>query len=145
MSLCKIWLFIYFFLYSLIVTALAVVMVAATDTQVICPVFVLFHCVCVFLFVFSFFFFLQFDQIGYKWMMIHCTFSGEENIPFDTEVVKFILRFVYCSHTISRINSCKYSLIGKDHLGDGSLEKYCCLRLTFQKPVCKEAIFRVTC
>ncbi|XP_044167791.1 transmembrane protein 241-like [Acropora millepora] len=36
--------------FSLIVTALAVVMVAATDTQ--------------------------FDQIGYKWMMIHCTFSG---------------------------------------------------------------------
>lgn len=36
--------------FSLIVTALAVVMVAATDTQ--------------------------FDQIGYKWMMIHCTFSA---------------------------------------------------------------------
>ncbi|XP_015772572.1 PREDICTED: transmembrane protein 241-like isoform X1 [Acropora digitifera] len=36
--------------FSLIVTALAVVMVAATDTQ--------------------------FDQIGYKWMMLHCTFSA---------------------------------------------------------------------
>lgn len=36
--------------FSLIVTALAVVLVAATDTQ--------------------------FDQIGYKWMMIHCTFSA---------------------------------------------------------------------
>ncbi|XP_068737836.1 UDP-N-acetylglucosamine transporter TMEM241 homolog isoform X1 [Montipora capricornis] len=35
---------------SLIMTALAVVMVAATDTK--------------------------FDQIGYKWMLIHCTFSA---------------------------------------------------------------------
>ncbi|XP_074608396.1 UDP-N-acetylglucosamine transporter TMEM241 homolog isoform X2 [Acropora palmata] len=63
--------------FSLIVTALAVVMVAATDTQVILSLFLFFfYCVCVFLFVFSFFFFLQFDQIGYKWMMIHCTFSA---------------------------------------------------------------------
>ena len=70
-------------------------MVAATDTQVILSAFLFFFIVFVCSFLYSHFcFFLQFDQIGYKWMMIHCTFSGEENIPFDTEVLKFILGFV---------------------------------------------------
>lgn len=40
------------------------------------------------------FFFLQFDQFGYKWMMIHCTFSGEKTF-FDTEVSSFYS--LYCS------------------------------------------------